>query len=124
MIEGCGLMPSDRERLIFKQVEWAHEYNGYARLARTPENLARILEPAWQEYRRTNRIPEWCGVDLLRGWAFYLTRADRHGGGYGLMEGGSMIDEWEHVIEALALHEEASRDDLPPMDPHSRGRNP
>jgi len=108
-------MVGDFERLISEQVEWAHRYNGYARLALTPEHLVQILEPAWHEYRQTNRVPEWCGVDLLRGWAFYLTRADRHGGGYGLMERGTMIDEWRAVLERIATHEEATAEDVPPL---------
>lgn len=99
--------------LMSRQVEWAHRYNGYARLASTPEKLAEILEPAWREYRRTKRVPEWCGVDLLRGWVFYLARADRHGGGYGLMENGDMIDEWRAVLERITSHEEATTDEMP-----------
>ncbi len=102
------------ERLMSRQIQWAHRYDGYARLARTPERLAEILEPARQEYRRSRRVPEWCGVDLLRGWAFYLTRADRHGGGYGLMEGGPMVDEWRAVLERIVSHEGVTADDMPP----------
>jgi hypothetical protein len=84
-------MTSSFQRMMYAQVKWAHKYDAYARLAGSPQSLATLLEPAWHEYHQTGRVPEWCGVDLLRGWAFYITRADRHGGGYGLEEGGSMV---------------------------------
>ncbi len=62
-------------------VEWAHEYDGYTRLASTPEQLEKLLRRARNSYRTHGRVPSWCGVDLLRGWAFLLVRADRHSGG-------------------------------------------
>ncbi|OCL36839.1 hypothetical protein BCR15_12930 [Tessaracoccus lapidicaptus] len=108
-------MVHDFERLMGKQIEWTHRYHGYARLGRTPERLA-LLGPAVREYRRTHQVPEWCGVDLLRGWAFYLTRADRHSGGYGLMEGGTDIDEWRAVLDRIASHDDATEADRPPME--------
>lgn len=115
-------MSKDFERLMTEQIAWAHEYNGYARLAGTPEALGRLLEPAWREYRSTGRIPEWCGVDLLRSWAFYITRADRHGGGYDLSEGGAMLGEWHAVLERISVHDGAIADDLPPMNGGPRPR--
>lgn len=108
-------MNSDLKVMRIKQIEWAHEYNAYARLARSPENLASLLQPAWLEYSRTKRIPDWCGVDPLRGWAFYLTRADRHTGGHDLLEGGDMIVEWEAVLQQIATHDEATPFEKPPM---------
>lgn len=111
-------MPADAN-LIRSQIAWAHRCNGYARLAGSPADLEVILEPARAEYRRTGRVPEWCGVDLLRGWAFYLTRMDRHWGGYGLEEGGSLVQEWQAVMAGLAAHEDAAGDDVPPMEARS-----
>lgn len=113
-------MSGDFEGLMSEQIAWAYGYDGYARLARSPEDLARILEPAWREYREAKRVPDWCGVDLLRAWAFYLVRADRYGGDDGLMEGGSMIDEWKAVLERIAKHESSRAADIPPMDSHPR----
>lgn len=108
-------MTSSFQRMMYAQVEWAHKYDAYARLAGSPQALATLLEPAWHEYHQTGRVPEWCGVDLLRGWAFYITRADRHGGGYGLEEGGSMVPEWTAVLERIASHEAAKARDIPPL---------
>ena len=49
-------------------IRWAQTYNGYQRLAQDPGRLGTLLEPARHEYLRTGHVPEWCGVDLLRGW--------------------------------------------------------
>jgi hypothetical protein len=106
-------------RLMSQQIAWAHTYNAYDRLAGGFESetnaLARVLEPAWTEYHRSNRVPDWCGVDLLRGWAFYLTRADRHGGGYDLGEGGSKVSEWEAVLTRVAEHPSVRPEEMPPL---------
>jgi len=108
-------MASRFEGLMSAQIDWAHEYDGYARLAGSPQALATLLETAWRQYHQTGRVPEWCGVDILRGWAFYLTRADRHGGGYGLAEGGPMVQEWNAVLERIATHEATGPGDTPPL---------
>lgn len=115
----------ESEPYMSRQIEWAHSYNGYERLAGGadgPASLARLLEPAWREYRDSGRVPEWCGIDLLRGWAFYLTRADRHGGGYDLGEGGGKLDEWNAVLERIATHPGARSEDRPPIE--GRGPSP
>lgn len=93
---------------IQSEIEWAHEYDGYARLARSPEALWRLLEPADREFRSTGEIPDWCGVDLLRGWAFYLVRADRHAGG------GTLGRDWMAVLEALRHHPDIDQAERPP----------
>lgn len=96
--------------LMHEQIVWAHTYSAYERLAggdEGPTALARLLEPAWREFERTGRVPDWCGVDLLRGWAFYLTRADRFGGGYDLSPGGPKVREWQAVLERIAAHPSA-----------------
>lgn len=104
--------------LMHQQIAWAHTYNGYERLAGEPEGgppaLARLLEPAFREYRETGRVPGWCGVDLLRGWAFYLTRADHFDGGYTLAEGGSQVTEWQAVLSRIASHLGARPEERPP----------
>jgi len=89
-------------------ITWAHHYAGYERLAASPEKLAELLGPARLEWRSSGQIPDWCGVDLLRGWAFYLAREDRFQGG------GSLGREWEAVLDALRGHEAASGADRPP----------
>lgn len=108
--------PFDTE-LMSRQIHWAHTYDAYERIAGGepgPPALAQVLEPCWREWRRTQRIPAWCGVDLLRAWAFYLVRLDRHGGGYALGEGGDAIDEWNAVLSRLAEHPAARAGDVPP----------
>ena len=111
-------MSDQFELLMQRQIVWALTYDGYRRLAggeEGPTALARLLEPAWREYQDTGRVPEWCGVDLLRGWAFYLTREDRHGGGYNLTEGGIKIAEWDAVLKRIASHPGTRPEERPPL---------
>lgn len=54
------------EQLMDRQVAWAHTYDGCQRLAGDPLALARLLRPAREEWRQTEQVPAWCGVDLLR----------------------------------------------------------
>lgn len=108
-------MSRSNQDLLGRQIAWAHEYNAYERLAESPGDLHRLLEPAWAEFERQRQVPQWCGVDLLRGWAFYLVRADRHGGGYDLGEGGSKMREWAAVLERIAAHPAAQASDRPPL---------
>lgn len=91
-----------------EEIAWASRYDGYRRLAATVPELAAVLRPATTEYKATGRVPEWCGVDLLRGWAFFLVRQDHHWGG------GALQEEWRAVVEAVRLHPDATADDLPP----------
>ena len=92
-------------------VTWAHEYNGYNRIAGDPAVLATVLQPLRDEFQRTRTIPEWAGVDLLRAWAFWCTRAHRHSGGY-----RTFTEEFPEVlviVEALRRHPGATADDRP-----------
>jgi len=106
---------SGTHSLVERQIGWASEYNAYERLARSPEELFRLIEPARAEWTDSGHVPSWCGVDLLRGWAFYLVRADRHGGGYSLEPNGSVVAEWRAVMNALATHRAAVPADRPPL---------
>jgi len=96
------------DRASSADVEWAHEYDGYSRLASTPEQLEKLLRSARNSYRTHGRVPSWCGVDLLRGWAFLLVRADHHSGG------GTLDGEWLTVLDALRHHPHARHEDRPP----------
>lgn len=98
----------DADHSLNAEVMWAHRYNGYDRLAQTPEALGRLIQPMREEWLSSRLVPDWCGVDLLRGWAFYLTREDRHRGG------GTLDDEWNAVLNALRAHEAATGADRPP----------
>lgn len=70
--------PTDNARVV--DTRWAHTYDGYQRLASDPQALGDLLRPARDAYDRTREVPPWCGVDFLRGWAFYLARTDRFAG--------------------------------------------
>jgi hypothetical protein len=92
------------------QIEWAHFYDGYRRLAASPRDLERLLDEARRSYHSSGQVPAWCGVDLLRGWAFYLVRADRFAGG------GTLDEEWVAVLGRLREHPDAHGSDRPPAD--------
>lgn len=92
-------------------IEWAHEYNGYDRVARSPERLGAVLEPLREEFQRTRVIPDWAGVDLLRAWAFWCARSHRHSGGY-----DPFTEEHPEVlaiVDALRRHPRATDSDRP-----------
>ena len=89
-------------------IRWAHNYDGYSRIAQDPASLERLLVSARDEYRSRGDVPDWCGVDYLKSWAFYLARANRQAGA------GTLGEEWESVLEALRRHPRASAADKPP----------
>ncbi|MCW2634770.1 MAG: hypothetical protein JWQ99_1137 [Blastococcus sp.] len=92
------------------QLDWALRYDGYRRLAASPETLGRLLRSARNSFAAHGVTPDWCGVDLLRGWAFYLARADHQAGG------GTLAGEWDAVLSALSGHPAARPEDRPPAD--------
>jgi uracil-DNA glycosylase len=96
------------ERNRHTQLEWALRYDGYRRLAATPEKLELLLRRARNYWATHGVLPDWCGVDLLRGWAFYLARADHQAGG------GTLDSEWDAVLRVLSAHPDALPDDRPP----------
>jgi hypothetical protein len=67
-----------------------------------------LIQPAREAFWATGAVPQWCGVDFLRGWVFYLLRQDRFQGG------GTLEDEWFAVLDALRAHPKATPGDLPP----------
>ncbi|HYF71362.1 MAG TPA: hypothetical protein VD864_01000, partial [Nocardioides sp.] len=90
------------------ELRWALDYNGYERFAGGGDVYYSLLQPAMREYERTGRVPEWCGVDLLRAWAFYRQR-EHH------MDGVSpMAPDWDAVLDAIRRHPAALASDLPP----------
>lgn len=96
-------------------IRWAHKYNAFERLARGPEHLFALVEPLNRAFQRDLSIPEWAGVDLLRGWAFYLVRAHRHGGAYEPI--GVEYPEFMAIVEVIGQHPAAKKSDLPPPPP-------
>jgi len=110
---------SSSDRASQAEVEWAHTYDGYRRLAGTPEQLTKLIQRARNSYASHRRVPNWCGVDFLRGWAFLLVREDRHHGA------GSLGVEWEAVLDAVRRHPDALPADLPPdPSPSDQPRRP
>jgi hypothetical protein len=89
------------------EIEWASTYDGYARIAATPEALWAVVEPAHRHLKQTGEVPGWCGVDLLRAWAFLLTRDDRP-------PGVGLGTAWFAVLDAISAHPAARLQDLPP----------
>ena len=90
------------------ELRWAIEYDGYKRIASSPELLAEVLRPAMDEFERTGRVPAWCGVDLLRAWAFYRQREHHHDGL------SPMAQDFQPVLEAIRRHPDAKAEDMPP----------
>jgi hypothetical protein len=88
------------------EIDWAGSYDGYARIAGDAQALWALLEPADRQLRATGAVPAWCGVDLLRAWAFATTRPEWPAAplGYG----------WFAVLDAISAHPDARLADLPP----------
>jgi hypothetical protein len=101
-------LDADAPDLLDLQIRWAHRYHGYHRLARDPQDLQRLLQPAWDEYHRIGTVPQWCGIDLLKGWAFHLVRADYHTGG------GTLDRQFQEVLGAISRHPAVGLGDMPP----------
>ncbi|MCL8026011.1 uracil-DNA glycosylase [Nocardioides bruguierae] len=90
-----------------EELEWALGYNAYERLAE-PRELQRLLAPAMAEFDSDGRVPGWCGVDLLRAWAFWRVREAHHAGD------GQLGRDWEPVLQALRQHASVREEERPP----------
>lgn len=99
-----------------KLVGWALEYDAYTRLAGGEWEpfagaLREVLIPLLEGFQEAGAIPKWAGVDLLRAWAFYLVRINRH-------EDGFLLDEHPEmhaIVGAVINHPAARPADLPPQ---------
>lgn len=100
-----------REEYEQALIAWAQRYNGYERIAEPSERLHQVYEPLRQESLELGEIPDWIGVDLLRGWAFYLARAHRWSGYRSIFED---FPEFESIAEAVRKHPAATPGDMPP----------
>ena len=93
-------------------IDWAQGYQGYKRIAASSEHLQAVYGPIIDETDRLGNVPEWVGVDLLRGWAFYIARAYRWSGGY-----VSIFEQYpvfELIAEAVRQRAAAEPRDMPP----------
>ena len=108
--------PYTREPINYEEklIGWALEYNAYDRIAGTdgfPAALRDMLLPLIESYTEGGVIPRWAGVDLLRAWAFYLVRINRHEDGYLLDE----HPEMHEIVAAVAGHPVVREADMPPL---------
>lgn len=93
-------------------VRWAHSYNGYHRLGAGPAELVAVLRPLIDALEMSGKVPDWAGVDLLRGLAFFLTRRAAH---HEAPE--DVLDDKQFwvVVDALRNHPHARPKDRPPL---------
>jgi hypothetical protein len=97
-------------------LEWALTYDGYRRLAGSPDDLFAVIRVGRDHYERAGEVPGWCGVDFLRAWIFWLARRDHHEGyGHLVMPGFEANRELVAVVTALRDHPDAGPRDLPPQ---------
>lgn len=90
-------------------IDWAHSYNGYERLG---SDLVAVLGPLRDEINASGRIPDWAGVDLLRGLAFWRVRAAAH---HEAPEDALDDEMFLAVVDALRTHPHARVGDRPPL---------
>lgn len=93
-------------------IDLAQGYQGYERIAADSEHLQAVYGPTMDETDKFGDVPGWVGVDLLRGWAFYVARAYRWSGGY-----VSIFEKYpvfEEIAEAVRHHPAAEPRDMPP----------
>jgi len=79
-------------------LEFAATYNAYNQIAGEPETLSAMYEPIRRVWYQTGKVPEWMGVDLLRGLLFLMFRQDHFG-----YDDGSIIRQMHQVIEAIRI---------------------
>ena len=77
-------------------LEFAASYNAYHQIAGEPETLSAMYEPIRRVWQQTGEVPEWMGVDLLRGLLFLMFREDHFG-----YDEGSVMRQMHQVIEAI-----------------------
>ena len=93
-------------------IQWAHCYNGYKRLARGGPQLMELLHPHREKFAQSGEIPDWAGIDLLRGWAFLLARIDNQQQGGGRTLGR----EFAAVVDAIDRHPAVFPRERSPLD--------
>ena len=77
-------------------LEFAATYNAYNQIAAEPETLSAMYEPIRRAWQQSSEVPEWMGVDLLRGLLFLMFREDHFGNG-----DDSTLRQMHQVIEAI-----------------------
>lgn len=77
---------------------FALTYNGYDRLGSGPDALVPIVQPVLEAMRVDGQVPEWAGLDLLRGTLFWVQRLTHHWGDVPPAEEALMRD----LVEAIS----------------------
>ena len=96
-----------------EQVAWARSYPAYERIAADESKLEKLLRPGRNSYAAHGVVPDWCGVDYLRTWAFFLVR------GKWTYAPPLVASELTDVLDALRRHKKAQPKDLPPSGANS-----
>ena len=81
---------------IDQALEFAATYNAYNQIAAEPETLSAMYEPIRRVWKQTGEVPEWMGVDLLRGLLFLMYREGHFG-----YDDDSTLRQMHQVIEAI-----------------------
>lgn len=81
---------------LSEMLEFALTYDGYGRIASSPEHLGNLLEPFFAEWHRDGLPPDWAGIDLLRAALFWLQRGAHHRG-----DEESMLGEFDALVDAI-----------------------
>lgn len=113
-IDTTGFSPALRNRTYDGKavIAWALSYNGYKRLGAGSSELVAVLRPLMEDISTSGRVPEWAGVDLLRGLAFWLVRVAAH---HEAPEDALDDDQFLAVVDALHRHRDARPKDRPPL---------
>ena len=77
-------------------LEFAATYNAYNQIAAAPETLSAMYHPIREAWNESARVPEWMGVDLLRGLLFLMYREDHFG-----YADDSTLRQMHQVIDAI-----------------------
>lgn len=90
-------------------LEFAATYNAYNQIAAEPETLSAMYHPIREAWSESGKVPEWVGVDLLRGLLFLMFREGHFG-----YDEDSTLPQMHQVIEAIRSrlieqHEDALR---------------
>ena len=81
---------------IDRALEFAATYNAYNQIAAEPETLSTMYEPIRRVWKQTGEVPEWMGVDLLRGLLFLMYREGHFG-----YDDDSTLRQMHQVIEVI-----------------------
>ena len=84
-------------------LEFAASYDGYRRIAESPETLSAVYQPIRMEWRRSGSLPDWVGIDLLRGFLFLMYRENHFVQPMGCLseEEVEHLEPFRQVIEAI-----------------------